>query len=287
MSKLHERFAGRTLGVATLHGKERVIGPPLVKAILLDGFRAIEGVDTDRFGAFSGEVQRTIDPLSTAIAKAKHGAEVSGMDLVIASEGSFAPYPPSPFISCNEECLVLFDARDGSTYEFRHLSVETVFGGEQCKNVEEVEHFARRMEFPLHGLVLRPKENWVAGDLIEKGLQDAARLLELASSMIGQHGSVWVETDMRAMLNPTRMNVIGETARRFANELAMTCPACSQFFFRITGTLAGLPCELCGWPTESIRSYTRTCGACEHVEHEARPDGKKTEEPQFCGNCNP
>ena len=287
MSTLHDRFAGRTLGVATLHGKERVIGPPLVKALSLKDFRAIEGVDTDRFGAFSGEVQRTMDPLSTAIAKAKHGADISGMDLVIASEGSFGPYPPSSFISCNEEFLVLLDVRDGSTHEFRHLSLDTVFGGEQCSSLKEVAEFARRMKFPSHGLVFRPKEKWEGGARVEKGVHDVERMNAVTTAFISEHGSVWVETDMRAMKNPTRMKVIEETAERFAKELRMTCPVCQQFFFRITGTMVGLPCGLCGWPTESIRSYVRTCDACAHSDQEARPDGKVMEEPQYCGNCNP
>jgi len=287
MSALHDRFFGRTCGVATLHGKERAIGPALMKVLPLAAVVEIPNVETDRFGAFSGEVQRTLDPLSTAVAKARHGAEVSGMDLVVASEGSFGPYPLSPFISCNEELLVLFDARDDSTYEFRHLSLETVFGGERCTTVEHVEQFAQRMKFPSHGLVLRAKEKWEPGDHMEKGIQDPRRLRNIAAELIQQHGSVWVETDMRAMMNPTRMKVIGETAERFAKELSSTCPACSHFFFRITGAKAGLQCELCGWPTESIRYYTRTCRTCGHLEQEERPDGKKTEDPQFCGNCNP
>ena len=67
-----ERFACHTLSVATIHGKERVIGPALMKALPIAGFTAIDGVDTDRFGAFSGEVRRTLDPLETCRAKAKH-----------------------------------------------------------------------------------------------------------------------------------------------------------------------------------------------------------------------
>ena len=38
-----ERFAGRTLGVATIHGKEHVIGPALMKALPITGFEAIKG----------------------------------------------------------------------------------------------------------------------------------------------------------------------------------------------------------------------------------------------------
>jgi len=284
---LHERFAGRVLGVATLHGKEQVIGPPLLEALSLAAVVAIPNVETDRFGAFSGEVQRTTDPLTTAIAKAKHGAEVSGLDLIIASEGSFGPYPPSPFLSCDEEFLVLYDARDEALFEYKHLSLETVFGGEVCSTINEVDAFAQRMGFPAHGLVLRPKEKWERGDRVIKGIHDRAQLHAEAEAMLDRTGPVWVETDLRAMANPTRMKVIGGTALRFAQELARTCPSCGQFFFRITGVRPGLPCELCGWPTASIRSYKRECRSCAYVENEPRPDGKVTEEPQFCDHCNP
>jgi len=284
---LAERFEGRWLGVATMHGKEHVIGPPLASVLPIAGHLPIQGVDTDRFGAFSGEVQRTKDPLSTAVEKAKHGAEVSGMDLVIASEGSFGPYPLSPFVSCNEEILVLYDARDGSTFDHKYLSLDTVFSGEACTSLAQVTAFAQRMKFPEHGLVLRTKVNWRPGDVQEKGIHDADRLLSAASNLLTANGTVWVETDMRAMTNPTRMRVIGETAQRFAAELARGCPQCGHFFFRITGTRQGLPCELCCWPTESIRSYTRECRACAYSAEEARPDGKKVEQPTFCGNCNP
>jgi len=282
-----ERFAGRTLGVSTIHGKERVIGPALMKVLPLASVHAIAGVDTDRFGAFSGEVQRTTDPLTAALAKAKHGAEVSGLDLVIASEGSFGPYPPAPFLSCNEEFLVLYDARDGAVYEHRHVSLETVFGGEECSTLRAVLAFAERMKFPEHGLVMRPKERWERGDRMHKGIHEQEQLRHHADALLTAHGSVWVETDMRAMANPTRMAFIAETAERFAGELARSCPSCGELYFRITGTTPGLPCGLCGWPTASIRSYTRSCRACSHSEQEKRPDGRTEEDPRYCDHCNP
>lgn len=286
-SALRDRFQGRILGVATLHGKEQVIGPALMKVLPLAGHCAIPSVDTDRFGAFSGEVQRTTDPLTAALAKAKHGAEVSGMDLVIASEGSFGPYTPAPFISCDEEFLVLYDARDGAVFEHRHVSLETVFGGERCVSIREVLAFAERMKFPSHGLVLRTKERWERGDALHKGIRDPERLRELAGTLIDGKGSVWVETDQRAMENPTRMAVIAEAAERFAVELARLCPTCGELFFRITGTVAGLPCGLCGMPTASIRSYLRACRSCSFSLAEPRPDGKVEEDPRFCDHCNP
>lgn len=280
-------FAGRILGVATLHGKERAIGPALQAALPIAGVQVIEEVDTDRFGAFSGEVRRTLDPLEACRAKARHGAEVSGLDLVIASEGSFGPYPPAPFVSCDEEILVLYDACDDRFFEHRHVSLETVFGGEACTNWSQVSAFADRMRFPEHGLVVRARERWAAVDTMVKGIDDRGALRSAAERTIAAHGSCWVETDMRAMMNPTRMRVINDTAVRFAEELKRCCPVCGSCWFRVTGTRCGLPCGLCGWPTESIRSVERGCWKCGHVQFEPRPDGKRAEDPQHCGNCNP
>jgi hypothetical protein len=286
-SRLQERFAGRTLGVATLHGKEQVIGPTMMKTLPLAGFNAIDGVDTDRFGAFSGEVIRAIGPMDTCRAKAKHGAEVSGHDLIIASEGSFGPYPPAPFVPCDEEILVLYDARDDSFFEHRYVSLRTVYGGELCTGWEQVRSFADRMRFPEHGLVVRANEKSAPGDVLKKGIKEVDDLMAFAHSLIDQHGSCWVETDMRAMMNPTRMEVIAETAERFASELATPCPRCRECWFRITEALPGLPCGLCGWPTESVLAYRRTCRSCGHTMDAPRPDGKLHEEPGHCGYCNP
>lgn len=282
-----ERFAGLKLGVATIHGKEQVIGPVLEQALGLSGYSAIPDADTDRFGAFSGEVQRTLDPLAACEAKARHGAEVSGLDLVVASEGSFGPCPPAPFIPCDEEFLVLFDARDGRIFHHRHVSLETVFGGEACTNWAQANAFADRMKFPSHHLVVRAREKWKHGDAVLKGIRNEYVFRGAVEGMLEQHGSCWVETDMRAMANPTRMRVIAGTAVRFAAELTTTCPVCQACWFRITHPLAGLPCELCGWPTASMRAYLHACWACAHTESRPRPDGKRNEEPQHCGNCNP
>lgn len=281
------RFNGRTLAVATIHAKERVIGPAFMVALPLAGCEAIAGVDTDRFGAFSGEVQRTLSPLEAAIAKARHGAEVSGADLVIASEGSFGPYTPAPFLSCNEEFLVLLDTRDGQVFSHRKVFLGPVFGGERCTSKAEVLVFAERMRFPSHHLVVRRDEQWRAGDQVFKGISDADRLRTVTEELIVAYGSCWVETDLRAMANPTRMQAIADTAAELAAEIARTCPACGSCWFRITDTRTGLPCGLCGWPTASIRAQVRSCGACGHAQHEARQDGRTEEDPRYCDHCNP
>lgn len=282
-----DRFRGRALAVATLHGKERAIAPALIRELPIIGCEGIPGIDTDRFGAFSGEVRRELDPMETCIAKARHGAEVSRMDLVIASEGSFGPYPPAPFVPCDEEILVLYDARDERVFTHRHVSLEVVFGGQIVENVRDALAFAERMKFPEHHVVLRLCEQWRTGDTVFKGVEDRERLVTIVEELLRGSGSCWIETDLRAMANPTRMKAIAETASRFAEELARLCPVCGECWFRITGTKPGLPCALCNWPTESIRSIERSCWHCGHVQLGPRPDGKREEEPQFCGNCNP
>lgn len=282
-----DRFNGRVLGVASMHGKERVIGPALMARLPLAGVITIPDLDTDRFGAFSGEVERGTDPRTACVHKAQHGAEASGLDLVIASEGSFGPYPPAPFMSCDEEWLVLLDLRDGTEVAHRHVSLDTVFGGETCHSEEEVLAFASRMKFPEHQLVLKPSATWHSGDRVIKGVSDDSTLMSAARMLLAEHGTVWVESDLRAMANPTRMRVIGATAEAFAAELARCCPRCGLFHFAVTQALWGLPCGQCGFPTRSTRALLRECRGCGHRQEDAREDGKLTEDPQYCDLCNP
>lgn len=282
-----ELFAGRDLAVATNHGKEAVIGPALCNALQLRGFETITGLDTDRFGSFSGEVERSLSASDAALAKAREGARLSQMDLVVASEGSFGPYPPAPFLSCDEEHLVLFDTRSGTVYTHRHVSLSTMHGGVECKSLQAADAFAKQMGFPDHALVIKLFEHQGRELPVIKGIRDPQVLHHHAEAVLRQHSSFWLETDLRAMMNPTRMTVIGEAALAFAEELRTCCPVCRTCWFRITGTHAGLPCEGCGWPTRSIRSYVRGCRSCGHEDHVPRPDGKLVETPGACDHCNP
>ena len=63
-------FAGRTLVVATMHGKERVIAPLLEERL---GVRCVvpAGFDTDRYGTFTRDVARAGDQLEAAREKVR------------------------------------------------------------------------------------------------------------------------------------------------------------------------------------------------------------------------
>ena len=57
-------FQNRQLLIATKHNKERVIAPLLEEAL---GVTCVvnDTFDTDTLGTFTGEVERTLDPLAT------------------------------------------------------------------------------------------------------------------------------------------------------------------------------------------------------------------------------
>ena len=55
-------FNERKLLIATKHGKEKVIAPIIEKALSVSCHTA-NNFDTDLLGTFTGEVERTQDPL--------------------------------------------------------------------------------------------------------------------------------------------------------------------------------------------------------------------------------
>ena len=279
-------FDGRTLLVATLHGKERAIGPAF-RARLGVASVVAAAIDTDRFGAFSGEVERALDPRAAAEAKARAALEERGGDLALASEGSFVPYPAAPLLTLDEEWLVLVDARSGRVHSHRHATLDAVFAGRRCSSLEALSEFVSLQPFPEHALVLRPRERWRVGDAVHKGLVERSQLERVARELLAAHGELWVETDLRAHCNPTRMRAIESAARAFADELATPCQRCGAEHFRVARMLPGLPCAGCGEPTDLARALERRCDSCGEIAEAPRPDGLCSADPAQCGACNP
>ena len=92
---------------------------------------------------------------------------------------------------------------------------------------------------------------------------------------------------MRAMFNPSRMQVIGETAQLLIQKLNSYCPSCQLPGFAVTAAEPGLPCSLCGTPSSAALAHLLVCSHCQHQEKVLFPHGKKTEDPQYCQVCNP
>jgi hypothetical protein len=277
-------FAHRQLIIATMHGKESVIAPEVESALDVQCVTSTL-FETDRFGTFSGEMKRSSDALETARMKCYAAMDVTGCDLAIASEGSFGPHPIYFFAQADDEILMFIDRKNGIEIWSRELSTSTNFNGKAISEWEELESFAETSGFPEHGLILR--ESAQGFENMKKGIRDKKQLRDCFFDLMARHGQAYVETDMRAMHNPTRMKVIANATRKLVHKILSVCPSCAWPGFDVTEVKSGLPCASCGAPTQSTKSFVYSCLSCSFSREKLFPNDKETEEPRFCDFCNP
>jgi hypothetical protein len=282
-------FNGRTAVLATMHQKERVIAPLLEQAI---GVRTVVPgkFDTDQFGTFTRDVKRPGDQLAAARLKAEKALDLTGETLAIASEGSFAPHPAFPFIASNRELVLLLDREHNLELVGQTLSTETNYSQQKVTSDDEALAFALKAGFPEHGLVViaNPKEdiNHVESTQIRKGIVTEEQLQEALEWALNQAETAQIETDMRAMVNPTRMKAIAQATEDLIQVLLQVCPQCHTPGFQIVDRKTGLQCSLCGSPTALIRSVIYECHRCRYQQEKLFPHGK-TADPGQCPYCNP
>lgn len=277
-------FENRKLLIATKHSKELVIAPVLESKVGVTCY-TVEDYDTDILGTFTGEVERQADPLTTIRLKCQLAMEKYDCDLAMASEGSFGPHPQIGFIPADDELLCFVDAKNNLEIVVREISTETNFRSAEINNEIQLCDFARQVKFPSHALIIRNAENQQLE--MVKGINDWQTLLNSYRHFKSSYGSAFVETDMRANYNPTRMLVIARAAEQLADKINTLCPACKSPGFGITEAKKGLRCSQCNFPTRSILSYISTCIKCDHTAETNYPKQKKTEDPMYCDNCNP
>jgi len=277
-------FSDRTLLIATKHDKEKVIAPLFEKEL---GVRCIvsSAFDTDILGTFSGEIARKDDPITTVRNKCYMAMELSNCDMAIASEGSFGAHPSIYFVAADDEILIFIDKKNDIEIIVREISTETNFNAAEVQTETALKKFANAAKFPSHGLILRKHKDDYSE--IIKGITDWETLLETYHHFSKTVGSAYIETDMRAMYNPSRMKVIEKAALQLVNKIKSICPQCSAPGFGITDAKEGLPCELCNFPTHSILSYIYSCQKCNFRKEEKFPNKKNKEEPMYCDICNP
>lgn len=277
-------FRGRELLIATKHHKEKVIAPLFEQAL---GVSCIidASLDTDLLGTFSGEVDRTDDALTTARNKTQMAMDITGCDLVIASEGSFGPHPSIPFVYADDEIMFLADKKNDLEIFVRIMTTETNFNAQEISSKRQLRDFASKAGFPSHALILK-KSKHDFSDMM-KGITDWETISIGFDQLIMPYGSVYVETDMRAMHNPTRMSVIGKVAEKLLKKVESKCPECLTPGFGITAVKEGLPCRLCNQPTSSILSHIYECQRCSFVQEQQFPNQIQQEDPMYCNYCNP
>ncbi len=271
--------------LATMHGKEKVIAPLLHEKL---GVTVIvpEHFDSDQFGTFTRDIARRGNQLEAARQKALAAMELTGLDLGIASEGSFGPDPDVPYVHANLELLLLIDAKHHIEIAAYHRSSETNLAGQYVSTPEEALAFATCVGFPQHAVVVRKSET--SRRSIYKGIQTEPALREAVEKVLRGFfiQRAYVETDMRAHMNPTRMANIAKATQQLIENSTATCPSCGTPGFVIMGATDTLHCSRCDQPTQTPRTYVRRCQACGTTHDTVRND-KKTEDPSLCGWCNP
>jgi hypothetical protein len=277
-------FENRKLIIATKHEKEKVIAPLLEKNLGVTCFTN-ESFDTDILGTFSGEIERELDPISTVRKKCLLAMEASNCDLGVASEGSFGAHPSLFFAKADDEFLIFIDKKNNLEIMARELSLETNFDGKEIETEKDLLDFAKAVKFPTHGLILRKSEK--DNTHIIKGITDTTLLKKNFKKLINESKSIYVETDMRAMYNPTRMSVIESAAKKLVHKVNSHCPECNAPGFEVTEVKKGLECSLCGLPTKSTLSHIYECQHCEYSEEKMHPYDKTKEDPMYCDYCNP
>lgn len=274
-------FGGRALCIATMHDKEKVIAPLLGKSLGVRCFTC--NIDTDQFGMFSGELKRKGTALETARLKCLEAMRITGCDLAVSSEGSFGPHPAIGFIPCNEELLLLMDAANKLEISATELSITTNYASDTFTAFDKLKAFAEQCAFPSHGLIIKSED----GQVISKGITEWQQL-KRAFKIAKEKGSeVIAETDMRAHLNPTRMQVIQNCTEKLISALCSLCPECNSPGFSAARAVAGLPCERCMIPTRSTLKYIMSCPKCSYRSELYYPHEKKQEDPMYCDVCNP
>lgn len=277
-------FTGRTMVLATMHGKEAVIAPILEKAL---GVEIIvpKDFDTDRFGTFTGDIPRAGNQLEAARLKARAALLHTGFDLAVASEGSFSPDPSVPFVQSSLELVVCVDTKYNLEIIGQYRSSDVLVQGAEVESIEAAFYVARKWGFPRTGIIMRKKRNSVRG--LHKNIRTDEELKACAAGLFSQLfvKKIYMETDMRAHRNPARMKNIQKAAEHLAKQCKVLCPSCQMPGFVATEAVRGAPCTECRLPTTHVRTEVYTCTHCHFSEE--RPFGNGEVNAQECDFCNP
>ncbi|QWE31122.1 DUF6671 family protein [Polynucleobacter sp. Adler-ghost] len=244
-----------------------------------------DAYDTDLLGTFTLETPRYGSQLDAARKKAQIGMGLIGTDLGLANEGAFNADPFTGMLAWNSELVILIDSKLQLEITGFH-SAPAQNNHAYVKHWEELEKFAHTALFPSHLLVIKPTDQYHPQSIKNIGnikqLRDAFEWACAHSSK----GIVYVENDLRAFANPTRMENIRLATLDLANKLNSLCPACQIPGYWIKDIQRGLPCNACGMPTNQEITKIWGCLKCEYRDAK----GIKTltfANPSLCSHCNP
>ncbi|MDF2379691.1 MAG: hypothetical protein P1V18_05770 [Candidatus Gracilibacteria bacterium] len=278
-------FLNRTALLATQHQKEKVIAPILESALGITVLVPKE-INTDQFGTFTREKKRHGTAQEVVKKKALHALDTFGGDLSIASEGSFGNHPSIPFIISNQEIVTLIDKKHQLTISGVITTAKTNLWSQYISNTTELKTLIKKHDFPNHGLLLRYHPHLNFG--IHKDIKTSPEILHKASKMLSKPfiKKIYVETDMRAHRNPTRMKAIQLATESLLKNIKSLCPSCNLPGYIVKKTKGQKNCKECKTPTKIPLYNISICQHCNHKEN--THIGIETEvKAMYCNYCNP
>lgn len=283
-SVLKKYFRDRAIYIVTMHQKEQVIAPLIKKILGLDAVVPSK-INTDKLGTFSREIERSNSVIETLRLKCDLVLNQHPKAIAIASEGSFGQHPFMFFTHADEEMVMFKDPLNGIEVVGKHLTTETNFDSGFVRDKNELEQFLQDAGFPEQGIILREEPDQV--NRLYKELKTYDQVLQKFNEIHSEKGKVFLETDMRAHKNPTRMIAIQKATEDLFKRLGNTCNKCKTPGFQVHKINPGLPCELCAFPTKSTLSLVWKCKHCKFEKISFYPNDKRTESAQYCNRCNP
>lgn len=282
-NKKSHRYNNIEIIIATKHRKEQAIQKPFEEAFNASLYVPSD-FDTDLFGSFTGEVPRALSALDTVIAKAQKAASEYGYDYTIASEGSFGPHPTIFFAPADREILCFIDVAQNIIITESAITTDTNYAQKEITREDEYETFLKNIQFGSHGVMVRSLAD---NRILAKGITQLYALSSILAEAFKQYPQLRLETDMRAMFNPTRMKVIHELTQKLIHRIKQICDACQAPGFGKKSVEGKLCCKECGCVTDLFQYQVLNCVNCSYQQRHPRPDGLIDASPNHCLNCNP
>lgn len=271
---------------ATNHGKAAAARSPFERVLNASVDEAV--IDSDSLGTFSGEIARPGSMLDALRGKVMLARAITPERFVLVSEGSFGSAAGLGLLTQGIEMLLLHDSVSGAEVLEQHIARDTNFATAVLREHDDLPRFLSRIRFGSHALVLYPG-GLPTVEHVHKGLVDAAQAKRAYEECkrLSPSQTVMAMSDMRAHVNPTRMKEIEACCELLAARLATLCPACGSGGFGLVATVPGLPCDVCGAPTQRARAEKHACVLCGKNVERPRADGRKAADPSECQWCNP
>jgi ribosomal protein S27AE len=276
-------YANLQAALLTKHGKEAVIVEVMLEGLGLEVIH-VNSYDTDLFGTFTRDIERQGNQYDAALAKALKGMEIADTQIGLSSEGLFTLDPFSGFFPWNNE-LVLFVDQSSDVKVTGFSSSQAQAYSASISIDDDIEPHLKKALFPSHHLVVRAdgpeSTTLVKGINTREALNDTLKYFFTKSKT----GKAFIENDLRAFANPTRMMNIKNATINLVERLKSHCPSCDAPGFWVANRIPGLCCGSCGLATRETLAEVFECKKCKHQE-EVKVKNKFADQSK-CDFCNP